>query len=420
MSDLARYFVAARVRIRLHANPLGELLEEYTAALRGRGYLRSTLRNHLWALEHFGLWLRAQRLSARDVNRERVHSFLHEHLPACRCPAPAPCRLCHVRPALNHLLKLLRERGVGATKGFAPTPIDATLEPFRLYLRDTCGLAESTWRARVRYAREFLQGKFGHGPLRWEGLRPADVMSFVAGYAGRCRPGTTQAAAGALRSFLRYLLFRGWCGASLIAAVPRIPHWRLANLPRAMTDEQLRAFLAAFDRATATGRRDYAMALCQVELGLRVGEVADLRLDDIDWRAATIRIRPGKADRVRQLPLPARVGRALAEYLRRGRPTTLSRHVFIRHRGLRGHPVSADLIKGIMRLTYASVPGGERWTGTHLLRHTAATRMLGRGVSVKEIADVLGHRYLDTTAIYAKVDLPSLTAVALPWPEVKS
>src|SRR5207248_324448 len=192
-----------------------------------------------------------------------------------------------------------------------------------------------------------------------------------------------------------------------VAAVPRIPHWRLANLPRAMTDEQLRAFLSAFDRATATGRRDYAMALCQVELGLRVSEVADLCLDDIDWRAATVRIRPGKAGRVRELPLPNRVGRALARYLRHGRPATPYRNVFIRHRGRRGHPVSPALIKGIMRLTYAEVPGGERWTGTHLLRHTAATRMLRRGASVKEIADVLGHRRLDTTAIYAKVDLPS-------------
>ena len=340
MSDLDRYFIADRVRNRQRSNPLGELLEEYTTALRGRGYIRSTLRNHLWALEHFGRWLRSRRLSARDVDRQRVQAFLHEHLPKCRCPAPAPCHLCHVRAALNLLLKLLRERGAGANPSVTPTPIEDVLEHYRLYLRDTCGLAESTWRARVRYAREFLHGTFGRGPLQWERLRPTDVISFVAGYTGRYRPGTTQSAASALRSLLRYLLFRGWCGESLLAAVPRIPHWRLSSLPRAMTDEQLRVFLDAFDRSTPTGRRDYAMALCQVELGLRVGEVADLRLDDIDWRTATIRIRPGKANRVRQLPLPARIGRALAGYLRRGRPTTRARHVFIRHRGRRGQPAS--------------------------------------------------------------------------------
>lgn len=416
---LERLFDRPDVLQRWRANPLGEVLEEYATALHAQGYLRSTLRSHVWALEHFGSWLQSQRLSLPDVNKERVHSFLCEHLPVCRCPAPAPVRRANVRPALNQLLRLLRERSSAATPAVAPTPSEAVLTPFRLYLRDTCGLAEGTWLARIRYAREFLHGKFGQGALRWSELRPDDIMCFVADYAKRCRPGTAQAAAGAVRSFLRYLQFRGWGSEALVAAVPRIPHWRLSSLPRTMSDEQLRAFLATFDRATATGRRDYAMALCQVELGLRVSEVVGLRLDDIDWRTATLRIAPGKAGRTRELPLPTQVGRALAQYLRRGRPATSFRNVFLRHRRRRGHPVSLALIKGIMRLAYAKVPEGERWTGTHLLRHTAATRMLQRGVSLKEIADVLGHRSLDSTTVYAKVDLPNLTTVALPWPEVQ-
>ncbi len=416
---LERLFHRPDVLLRLRANLLGELLEEYATLLHERGYLRSTLRNHVWAIEHFGCWLQSQRLSLQDVNKVRVRSFLSEHLPACRCVSPSPVRLSHVRPALNQLLRLLCEKRREATPAVPPTPLDAVIEQFCLHLRDTCGLAEATWLARGRYAREFLQRKFGRSPLRWQALRSKDVLSFVADYAKRCRPGTAQVAASSLRSFLRYLQFRGWCGEALVAAVPRVPHWRLSSLPRTMTDDQLHAFLSTFDRATPTGRRDYAMALCQVELGLRVSEVAALRLDDIDWRTATLRIPAGKAGRVRELPLPAQVGQALAQYLRRGRPATPFRNVFVRHRGRRSHPVSTALIKGIMRLAYAKVPGGERWTGTHLLRHTAATRMLQRGVSLKEIADVLGHRCLDTTTIYAKVDLPNLTTVALPWPEVQ-
>jgi integrase len=206
----------------------------------------------------------------------------------------------------------------------------------------------------------------------------------------------------------------------LVAAVPRLPKWRLAQVPRVMSEEQLDAFLAAFDRSTAIGRRDYAMALCQAELGLRAGEVAALRLEDLDWRSAVLRVPACKVGRERELPLAARVGRAIADYLRRGRPATRDRHVFVRHRVLGGTPVNTAVIQTAMRRAYARVPGCELWAGTHALRHTAATRLYCRGARLKEVADLLGHRSLDTTAVYTKVDLPRLAAVALPWPEVKS
>jgi site-specific recombinase XerD len=187
-----------------------------------------------------------------------------------------------------------------------------------------------------------------------------------------------------------------------------------------MTDQQLEEFLATFDRTTAVGRRDYAMALCQAILGLRVSEVAGLRLEDIDWRAGAVRIVCSKTRRAREIPLAARVGQAISVYLRHGRPATPCRNLFIRHRIRRGTPVSKEVIREVIRAAYAQVHGCGHWTGTHVLRHTAATRMHQRGVSLKELADVLGHRSLETTTIYAKVDLPRLAAVALPWPEVLS
>jgi integrase/recombinase XerD len=414
---LKRLFHRPDVQQRLRANPLGGLLEAYAVYLHARGYDRSTMRDYVWAVEHFGSWLHSRRLSLPDVCRERVRSFLREHLPACRCPAPAPVCLSHVRPALNHLLRLLRDRGLSPS---APsTPIDAVLEEFRLHLRDRGGLSDATYQTRARYVRAFLQRRFGRGALRWQALRPGDAAAFVAAYAARCRPAAAQVAADALRSFFRFLQFHGRCGPALIAAVPRFARWRLARVPKTMTDDQLRAFLATFDRATATGRRDYAMALCQVVLGLRVSEVAGLCLGDIDWRSGTLRLAAGKVNRARVLPLPARVGRAIARYLRRGRPATGCRNVFVRHRVPRGTPVTTALVRGVMRLAYAKVEGCAGWTGTHVLRHTAATRLLRRGATLKEIADVLGHRSLDTTAIYAKVDLPTLAAVVLPWPEVQ-
>lgn len=298
--------------------------------------------------------------------------------------------------------------------------IDRALEPYRLYLRETCGLSEVTCLGRIWFAREFLRAQFGRRAVRWEALRPKDVLVFMTHYAQRCQPGSVQKAGSSLRCFLRYLQYQGLCTPALVAAVPRIPHWRLAHIPKTMTDRQLEEFLSTFDRATAAGQRNYAMALCQAILGLRVSEVAVLRLEDVDWRAGTVRIMSSKTGRGREIPLATRVGQAISQYLRRGRPVTPCRNLFVRHRILRGTPVSKALIREIMRDAYVKVNGCERMMGTHVLRHTAATRMHQRGVSLKELADILGHRSIDTTALYAKVDLPRLTAIALPWPEVQS
>jgi site-specific recombinase XerD len=194
----------------------------------------------------------------------------------------------------------------------------------------------------------------------------------------------------------------------------------LAKLPRSLSDEQVRALLAAFDKSTATGLRDHAIALCFLELGLRAGEVAAIELDDIDWEAGTLRIAEGKSHRGRMLPLPKASGRAIVSYLRKGRPATLTRSLFVRHRVPAGKAMAAELVRGAMRRAYAKGGLPAEWTGTHLLRHTAATRMIQGGASLKQIADVLGHQSIDTTMIYTKVDVPALRMVSMPWPEVES
>lgn len=403
---------------RLRANPLGKLIEDYVAHFRQLGYTWLTVRGHAQALEHFGAWLGSRGLGPKDVSRELVRSFLVHHIPRCRCRAPAPCSLGQVRPPLRSLLRMLRERGL-LNEVVRRWPIDRVLQQFDAHLREVCGLAEATRHCRLKYAREFLEARFGRRQPRWSALRPGDLVSFVTEYARRYQPASMHVVASSLRCFVRYLQVNGWCDAGLVAAVPRITHWRLAGLPKALTDDQVSAFLAAFDPSTPNGRRDRAMALCQIVLGMRVSEVANLRLDDIDWQNGVVTITATKTKRPRELPLPPRVGRAITEYLRRGRPGGRCRNVFVRHRGARGYPVTTSLIRGVMRLAYARARGCQPWGGTHVLRHTAATRMVRSGVRIKEIADVLGHRALDSTAIYSKVDLPALTAVAMPWPEVR-
>jgi site-specific recombinase XerD len=423
-------FTCARVRARLRGGTFGGVLDKYAAQLQSRGYARNTIRNCLGAVEHFGSWLRGQGLPASAIRGDRVRSFLHGHLPKCRCAPPSPTDIRIVRPALNYLVRLMRGQEPGTQAGArlrsaepaaeCAEPIAAVLDPYRSHLREVQGLADATIRAHTYFARKFLEHTFGRRAPRWCALAPRAVTAFVTDYAARWKPKSLRAVANSLRSFLRYLQARGWCDPVLVAAVPRVPQWRLAHVPRVLSEEQLDAFLAAFDRSTAIGRRDYAMALCQAELGLRAGEVAALRLEDLDWHAAVLRVPACKIRRERELPLAARTGRAVADYLRHGRPATRDRHVFVRHRPLCGTPVNTAVIQTAVRRAYARVPGCEGWAGTHALRHTAATRLHRRGAKLKEVADLLGHRSLDTTVIYTKVDLPRLSAVALPWPEDRS
>lgn len=411
------FFVRPRVRDRIRSNSLGAWLPAYIAYLDARGHPRGTIRRNVRAVEHFGAWLASEHIDPQDVTQTTVRSFLQEHLPDCRCLTPAPTYPRQVRAALGHLLRLPGGPLQRPRPESPPTPVEAFIELYRAHLRTDRGLAESTCSYRLRYARGFLRGRFGDGPVCWATLRPEDLMTFTAAYAARCRPGSAQVAACSLRSLLRFLQLHGHCTPALVAAVPHIPSWSLDHLPRTMSEDQLRRFLSGFDRTTPTGRRDYAMARCQVDLGLRASEVIALRLEDLDWRRGTLRIAGGKVGRARELPLPQEVGRAIAEYLRRDRPVTTSRHAFVRHTVPAGGAIGPALIRGVIRRAFARVEGCTHLAGTHILRHTAATRLHRRGASLKEVADLLGHRSLDTTAIYTKVDLPALAAVALPWPE---
>lgn len=294
--------------------------------------------------------------------------------------------------------------------------IDALLRAFDTHLHTARGATQATRREYGRYVREFLERTFRSLKVDVGKLDSRDLIDFVTERAKCCKPGTAKLVATALRSFLRFLQMSGVCDARLVTAVPTIPNWKLAGLPKTLTSAQLRALLGAFDRSSATGLRDYAIALCLVQLGLRAHEVAQLALDDIDWRAGTLRIAIGKARRESMLPLPMTVARGLATYLRRGRPAEAGRSVFVRHRVSIGKPLTSSAVCSAIRRAFERAEIAAPSKGTHALRHTAATRMLRGGASLKDLADVLRHRSLDTTAIYTKVDLGRLAMVALPWP----
>lgn len=401
---------------RIRRNPLGVMLEEYVRYLFGRGYQRMTVQSYVCAVEHFGRWLGRRSISSRVVLQ-----FLKVHLPTCRCQCPAPRHKILVRAALRQFLRCVEAETPPLSKQPVPLlPVDAVVRDFDHFMESICGLSISTRRYRRRYAREFLIKNFGRSAVKWDQLRPARIMKFVTDYARRCTPATGEVAASAIRSLLRFGQFRGLCNDRLARAVPGIPVWKRVRNPKTLTVDQLNRVLDIFDRSTPNGQRDYAMAICMADLGLRASEVAGLRLDDIDWDQGTVRLVAPKGHRDRVLPLPRRVGVALATYLRRGRPRSGHRQIFVRHRAPLGEPVSALLVHYAMCRAYRRAGLDASITGTHVLRHTAASLMYQRGATLKEISDVLGHQSLDTTAIYAKVDWTQLRTVALPWPEVRS
>jgi site-specific recombinase XerD len=416
---LERYFRSRRVRRRIQENLIGGDIEHFVEYLDGRGHSPFTIQTYVQAAEHFGGWLATRKGRHRRVNYDTVHTFLEEHLPECRCSVPAPRYVRNTRPALRHLLRSAGKPVFPSRSKPMDTVTEQLLHDYANHLEMNCGLALETRHYRLRHAREFLASRFPRGRIQLSRLKPEDTVRFVTDIAARCQRSTAQQAACSVRSLLRFLRMNGLCGEGLVRAVPWVPHWRLANLPESMAEEQLRRILDSFNRSTATGRRDYSMALCMVDLALRVSEVVEIDLEDIDWRNGVVRIGSMKERQTRQLPLPRRLGEAIAAYLKDGRPNSSSRRVFLRHRAPMGRPVSRQLVRGVMRRAYERC-GYSQWTGTHILRHTAATRLHQQGATLKEIADLLGHQSIDTSKVYAKVNLPMLRSVALPWPEVRS
>jgi site-specific recombinase XerD len=216
----------------------------------------------------------------------------------------------------------------------------------------------------------------------------------------------------ALRSFLRYCYLAGLIEHDLSAAALPVSGRRRSLLPQGIGPAQAKALLGACDRRRATGRRDYAVIVLMLRLGLRAGEVAALRLEDLDWRAGQVTVH-GKGGRMDQLPLPVDVGEAIAGYLRRGRPRTAAREVFLRVRPPRAGLTRSGVTNIVLDAARRAGLGAVR---AHRLRHTAAGDMLRAGAPLAEIGQVLRHRSLASTAAYARVDVERLRTIARPWP----
>lgn len=392
--------------------PLDSIVTPYIEALRNQRYADRTICSYLGCLAHFNFWIKGEEVDLAGVTSALVQRFLLNHLPACTCPSPCYGGIASSGAALRHVLTVLAcERPTAV----ATDPVTVELARFADYLTNLCGMAPATRDSRVQHMRAFLVHTFGTDTPIVSGLSLTQTDAFFAERCARLRPSSLRVLCNSLRSYFRYRALLGEPTDRLAAALPRIADWRRATLPKALSDSELEAFLNAFDCTDPVGQRDYAIARCLLDLGLRGHEVTYLTLESIDWRHATLTISSTKSKRVQQLPLPVSTGEALARYLRQGRPPTTSRMVFVRHRAPCDKPLGVPAIRSSMNRAFVRCGLRDRFCNTHVLRRTTATRLQRSGASVKEIADLLRHQSLDTAGTYAHIDLEGLRAIALPW-----
>ena len=399
--------ICGKIRQELEHGPLAEQVVPYVAALRRQQYANATIVNHQLVLGGFSLWLRRVKCDVRQIDERIVDRFMIQHrgLPN------------NAHAALRAMLRQLRQAGLATpAKAVERSPAQCVAQEYREYLRGQRGMAEKTTSNYADIVERFLMRCFKAGPVDLRVLQPADLVSEVKRALRRYSSGTIQLVTIALRSFLRYLRYRGQIEVDLASAVPHSARWELRGLPRYLPAADVRRMLEHCECATALGRRNYAMLLLLAQLGLRASELLALTLEDLDWVNGCLRVRSAKGGPEVWTPLPQEAGAALATYLRDGRPACDCRQVFIRGMAPYVGLSRAGDVSNLVREALDRAAIKSRCRGAHVLRHSLATEMQRQGASLNEIGEMLRHRAVESTRRYAKVDVEALRALALPWP----
>jgi integrase/recombinase XerD len=387
--------------------PLAGFAAGFAGFLVDQGYTAGSTRLQMHLVAQLSRWLAAEGVTVAELTELEADRFIAVRRARVE-------RLFVSRRALDPIIGYLHSQGVLPLPApVALSAVEELLERYRRYLLVERVLTVESARVYITAIRPFVERFVVGDRVELDAATAADVSAFVLAEAQRRQGTSICSVVTALRSLLRFVHLQGLIERSLTGAVPGVGAWRAAGLPRPLERGELERMLAGCDRRTAVGRRDFAIVLLMGRLGLRCGEVARLTLDEIDWRAGTITIY-GKGQRDDQLPLPVDIGRAVVDYLRRGRPPgALDRAVFMRtlapHHAMGSGAVSRVVAAAAQR---AGLPA----VRAHRLRHTTATELLRSGASLPEVGEVLRHRRLLSTAIYAKVDEHALSELARPWP----
>lgn len=416
MSKLDSYNLPLRTQQWILGSPFEKSAVQIGKQLTESGYKNTTIVAYLGGVCHFAHWARQERLSVKQIQKADIERFIDEHLVVCDCAPQCRRDVKTVRAALNFWHRYATAHGlVKQAPDMTSTWVLDELAEFGRYLSEIRGLQPSTCDTRTRHVGEFLVKCFVNRSINIELLTPQSIIDYMTHRTSGWKPASIKMVCTSLSCYLRFKAISGPSTTKLIAALPKVPQWRLTSLPKALSSDELHTLLSTFDLQTHGGLRDYAIARCYVDLGLRTAEIARLALDDIDWSHGIVHIR-GKGVRVDAMPLPDQTGRAIAKYLKRRESSQGNRALFLRLRPPYERSVTADTIRGSIRNAAVRCGLSDRLTGPHKLRHTLAIRLIGSGVSLKEISDLLRHRNLDTTTVYAKTDMDALWNVASDWP----
>jgi site-specific recombinase XerD len=406
---LETYFSASRMLEHLRNSPSGPYLDGFAATLERQAYSADTAVRYLRAAAHLGHILAPRSGWPGEIDL----AVFSRHLRVCRCPrAKGGRHNHHTIYGARLFYRYLVEIGVCRSAAAAVPAELQTITGFKAWLRKHRGASDATIRLYARDAAGLLTA-LGEDPASWDAAGIRRIFMDRASTSGR---GTVEKMTTGLRAFLRYLAVEGHCRAGLDSAVPAYAHWQLADMPRYLSPEHVNRLIAACDGDAPARRRERAIILVLVRLGLRAGDVAQLRLVDIEWETGSLQV-SGKSRYQVRLPLPQDVGDAIVAYLECRPSTSPSDHVFLRTiapcRPFKKSDGISSLVRRVMKRAGIVTP----FKGAHALRHTAATEMLRHGVPLEKIGLVLRHRGVDTTAYYAKADIALLKQIAQPWPE---
>jgi site-specific recombinase XerD len=405
---------ASRIKS-LRDAPGGLLLEGLAKELYQEGYAEITARRHIRAAEHLLYWINRQGIQISNLNEKSLERF-DRHLDKCQCPRFGHSARLQLLNGVCLFLKHLRAVGVitaPAVESTAKDPI--LLTEFSQWMHQQRGTYDSTLYNYSHSIRALLE-RIGEDPTK---LDAPSLRRFVLEKSQQSGWAAAKKCTTALRMFLRFLIAEGKCAVGLDAAIPTLAHWRLSSLPRYLQPEEVEQIITSCDMSSPVGQRDRAILLLLSRLGLRAADIVKLRLGDIDWQEAWLYV-CGKGRRQARLPLSQEIGDAIIDYLQNGRPQADTDVLFIRsrapYRAFRSHCAVSVIVEQAMRR--ANIVCRSRGAA-HVLRHSAATSMLRQGASLRDIAAILRHCSIETTQIYAKVDVATLRQIAQPWPEVQ-
>ena len=412
-------FARAGLVTRLLQPPLGPHLEDLAVSLKQQNYSDNTIRGYLRSAARFSIWLAENNLPVAEADEDAVSRYTNG-LKKATIASEKAVQVPDQAGGLTHLVKILRRNLVLAPAAppvtAPPTECERWLGCFDQYLERVIGAAPTTRDVYRRIVGRFTEERFGKGPLNWAVITAEQISHFVTKEATTRKGFGRKVPAVAVRAALRFLVASGDLRDGLQAAVPTMRAWKHAALPRNITKDQVDRVLADCSGNDPKALRNLAILLLLAKLGLRAKEVVRLELEDIDWKEGRLLIHTSKNHSERALPLSQEVGSALATYVIQGRPKSTSSRVFLTSQAPFEPLAGASAVSMVAKraLLRSGVPSGPL-LGAHTFRHSVASAMVCRGVSFKEVADVLGHQSLETTAIYAKLDLKALAQVALPW-----